>query len=275
MNAGCAWCGGCPLTREHVLPQWLAEVLTDAFPAEDGYDIATVCTTAEGQGPPRTYSAPTPELVVKAVCEACNAGWMSSLELEVRPFLEPMVRGESVQLDVGRQLALARWAAKAAVLLDHYERGMTVLGAGDLKEIFRGHAPMGFHIRLALRTEDRPSPFRFYITNHFAAPVGTTNDQADAPREGNSFSVTLGLGRAAIAVVGGPGVENPDRWRNGGDFPLMIWPPTQGNIIWPPHMPVLSTSEALREFHERFWVRIVNDDFPRPQAPRPPDQVSE
>lgn len=250
MSVCCAWCGGSPLSREHVLPQWLAEVLADAFRAEDGYDIASVCTTVEGQGPPRTYTAPTPELVLKAVCEPCNTGWMSSLEVEVRPFLEPMVRGEFVQLDEGRQLTLARWAAKVAVLLEHYERGMTVLGASDLEEIVRGHAPIGFHIRLALRTEDHRSPLRLYLTNHFAAPVGTIKDQADASREGNSFSVTLGLGRAAITLVGDPGVENPDRWRSGGDFPLMILPPTRGHISWPPRGPVLPTSEALRRFHE-------------------------
>ncbi len=56
-----------------------------------------------------------------------------------------MVRGESVQLDEGRQLALARWAAKGAVLLEHYEGGMTVLGASDLEKILHGHAPIGFH----------------------------------------------------------------------------------------------------------------------------------
>jgi hypothetical protein len=275
MSAGCTWCGGSPLTREHVLPQWLARVLADAFPAEDGYDVASICTTVEGQGPPRTYTAPTPELVVKAVCKSCNTGWMSSLESEVRPFLEPMVRGESVQLDEGRQLALAHWAAKVAVLLEHYEDGITVLGARDLEQIVGGHAPISFHIRLALRTEDHPSPFRLYLTSHFAAPVGTTKDQADTRREANSFSATLGLGRVAVSVIGGTAVDNPDRWRSDGEFPLMIWPPTPGHISWPPQWPVLPTREALQQFHEGFWKRIVNDDFPRPEAPRRRDQVPE
>jgi hypothetical protein len=128
---------------------------------------------------------------------------------------------------------------------------------------------------VGLRTEDHPSPFRFYLTSHFAAPVGTTMKGADIPREANSFSVTLALGRAAVAVIGGPGVGNPDRWRSGGNFQLMIWPPTPGHIIWPPQSPLLATDEALRLFHEGFWKRIVNDDFPRPEAPRRGDQVPE
>lgn len=272
--SSCTWCGQTPLSREHVLPQWLAEVMAEAFPAQDGYDIVSVCTTVEGQGSPRTYSHPTPQLVVKAVCKPCNVGWMSSLELEVRPFLEPMVRGESVELDVGRQMALARWTAKVAVLLDHYEDDMIVLGPTDVEQIYRdGHAPRGFHIRLALRTDENPSPFRMYLTNHFAAPVGTTTGPLDAPQEGNSFSVTLGLGRVAIAVAGGPGVDNPERWKCGGDLPLMIWPPTLEKISWPPQGPVLSSSEDLRRFHEGFWLRIVNNDFPRPDARRGPNRA--
>jgi hypothetical protein len=204
-------------------------------------------------GTPTHLHSPDTRACRKAVCKSCNTGWMSSLGSEVRPFLETMVRGESVQLDEGRQLALARWAAKVAVLLEHYEGGMTVLGASDLEQIVGGNAPISFHIRLALRTEDHPSPFRLYLTSHFAAPVGTTKDTR---REANSFSGTLGLGRAAVSVIGGPGVDNPNRWRSGGEFPLMIWPPTPGHISWPPQRPVLPAREALRQFHEGFWKRI-------------------
>ena len=275
MPATCAWCGGSPVTREHLLPHWLGKVLQDWSPSDDGYDFAYVYSTEAGEGTPRTYVVGRPEIVVKAVCEDCNGGWMSQLEREVIPFLGPMVRGEEVHLDVAAQVVLARWAAKVAVLLDEYERGAVVLAEGDMDTVFReGVAPSGFHVRLAYRAEDEPAPFDFYLSNHYAAPAGQLDQDVADASEANTFSVTMGIGRVAISVIGGPGIDNPERWREGSDFPLMIWPPTVPGIDWPPANPRLPLRDGLREFHESFWTRISNPGFPRPDALRhvqPPD----
>lgn len=264
---GCAWCGGGPLSREDLLPLWLAKVLADAFPSDEGYDFAGVYTTAAGEGPLRTFPQRAPELVVKAVCEGCNSGWMSALEGRTKPFLEPMVRGESVRLEPDRQITLAHWAAKVVALLDHYEKDTIVLGPTDAVQIHRaGQAPAGFHIRLAYRAEAKPAPFDFYLTNLYAAPAGTSSREVGKRADANAFSVTLGLGRVAIAIVGGPGIDNPERWRNGGEFPLMIWPPTMAGVEWPPQNPILNSRDELRGFHESFWVQLLNPEFPRPDA---------
>lgn len=263
---GCAWCGETPLSREHLLPQWLSDVLVDAFPAEDGYEFAYVFTTSEGEGPLRAYSPQQPELVVRAVCTACNNGWMAALEGRTKKFLEPMVRGEILRLSIAEQATLAHWAAKVAALLDHYESGAVVLGPSDADEIAQDQAaPAGFHIRLAYRADEHPDPFDIYLSSHYASPAETTEQVVDEA-QANAFSVTLGIGRVAIAVVGGPGLENPERWRHGSDFPLMIWPPTPGGIEWPPRHPVLRSHDDLRAFHESFWNRILNPGFPRPDA---------
>lgn len=263
-SAACAWCGTTPLTREHLIPQWLGDVLADAFGSEEGYDFGFEFISADGSRTTRSHPQRRAEVVVKAVCEDCNNGWMSALEVEVRPLLEPMVRGEAVRLSVGDQMILARWAAKVAVLLDHYEDGAVVLGADDLREIYaEGSAPTSFHIRLALRPDPGAQPFDFYVSGHHAAPTGDIDAANVLP---NSFSVTLALGRVVIAVVGGPGMDRPDRWSNGSDFPMMIWPPTTDGITWPPLFPVVRNRIELREFHESFWTAILNPGFPRPDA---------
>ena len=253
------------MTREHLVPRWLVEVLVDACPSDGGYDFAHVFTTEDGEGSPRTFEQIRPEIVVKAVCEPCNGGWMSELEQETMPILEPLVRGDSARLDVGSQVTLARWAAKVAVLLDHYEAGSVVLAPGDMEQISRfGQAPTGFHIRLAFRDEKELGPFNCFLTTHLAEPIGESRDSSAI--QANSFSATLGLGRVAIAVIGGPGVSNPGRWVEGGDLPLMIWPPTISGLEWPPMNPVLRSHDDLMRFHESFWARIRNPEFPRPNA---------
>jgi hypothetical protein len=176
-----------------------------------------------------------------------------------------MVRGEAVQLAVADQVRLARWAAKVAVLLGHYEDGAVVLGENDLEQIqHEGSAPTSYHIRLAFRLDPQAQPLDFYVSGHHAAPSEVIDSEAEGGA--NSFSVTLALGHVVIAIVAGPGMENPRRWANGGNFPLMVWPPTAGGITWPPTFPVVHDRQELREFHESFWTRIVNLEFPRPDA---------
>ena len=263
--ASCVWCGGRPVTREDVLPKWLSKILTEAFPADDRYDFASVISTEAGDGPARTFRQAAPEVVVKAACTTCNSGWMAKLEEETKPFLQLMVRGEQVRLSDVQQGTLARWAAKVAVLLDHHEAGATVLGPTDIEQIRNGHAPLGFHVQLALREDDEGKPFDVYTALHYAAPAGTgIAPPSDPPA--NSFSATLGIGHTAITVVGGPGVENPARWIEGSARPLTIWPPTMAGLEWPPSFPVLRGRGALRRFHESFWDTIANPEFPRPDA---------
>ena len=262
---GCAWCGGTPLTREHLLPAWLADVLQEAFPSPGGYNFAYEWVDQSGVGQPRAYSPARPELIVRAVCEPCNTGWMSSLEGQVRPFLTPMVQGTDARLEINEQGLLARWAAKVAVLLEHYEPDTIILADSDKHDIVNGSAPTGWHIRLALRGEERPPPLDFHLSNHYAAPELDAAERATQP---NSFSVTLGIGRLAIAVVGGPGVFNPERWRQGSDLPLTIWPPTPRGLVWPPIHPVLHGHDDLTEFHSSFWDAVVNPNPPRADARR-------
>jgi len=239
--------------------------LADEFGTDDGFDFGFEFIYADGSRSTRSHGQRRPEIVVKAVCERCNNGWMSELEVQVRPILEPMVRGQPVRLSVEDQVVLARWAAKVAVLLDHYEDGVVVLGDHDLAHIhLEGSAPPSFHIRIAFRPEPGSQPFDFYVSGHHAAPSGTIDPEAAATP--NSFSVTLALGCVVIAVVGGPGMENPGRWVQGSDFPLMVWPPTSDGITWPPRVPVVLDHHGLREFHEAFWIAILNPDFPRPDA---------
>lgn len=80
---------------------------------DEGYDFGFEFIDSDGSRTTRSHPQRRPEVVVKAVCEECNNGWMSSLEAQVRPFLEPMVRGGDARLTVADQMALARWAAKS------------------------------------------------------------------------------------------------------------------------------------------------------------------
>lgn len=264
-SVGCEWCGRRPLTREHLIPRWLRDLLHARWGDEFGLDISIEVSNEHGVTGGRSHAAPLPEMVVKAVCTNCNSGWMAELESAVRPVLSRMVTGESVHLDERAQADLARWAAKTAILVGHYLPGLTVLDGAERRDLASlGQAPLGFHIRLAHLDAIEGMPLNLLASNHVARRPGDPVS-VDEP---NSFSVTLAIGHLVVAVIGGPGMRNYERWAEGGALPLMIWPPTIGGISWPPTGSRLAGQDAVRGFHESFWVRITNPEFPRPDARR-------
>jgi hypothetical protein len=97
--------------------------------------------------------------------------------------------------------------------------------------------------------------------NHLANRVGEPPAEGPGP---NTFTATLAIGQFVVAVVGGPGLVNPERWVDGGQQPMMIWPPTLGGLVWPPVHPIVRGPDEIREFHEGFWQQINNPEFPRP-----------
>jgi hypothetical protein len=269
-NRICFWCGEVGLTREHLVPRWLSNELVELFPWPEGYRFGYMFTTKHGASDLRLHPGQAdalPQLVVRKVCAACNNGWMARLEHDARPLVSNLISGGSRRLAADDQLLLARWSSKTAALLDAYSKYTLVFGDTDLDQIrLDGHAPMSWHIRLAYRSEMQPQPVVIYITSHRADPVGTGIDLDHDAIEPNAFSVTFGFGRLAIAVVGGPGVDNPARWVRGGDFPLMVWPPSARGLAWPPSAPRLNGDAELMAFHESFWSETLNPDFATPDV---------
>src|SRR4051812_42642992 len=73
--AGCFWCGGGPMSREHLIPEWLLGVLADVSPSSEGFDLGWDYVDGVNNIA-RTHGQARPEIVVRAVCESCNGGWM-------------------------------------------------------------------------------------------------------------------------------------------------------------------------------------------------------
>ena len=101
----CLFCNEDATSKEHVWPQWILKLLPSRKPIRQRL----------GAGKEVTYAG---DFKLKGVCSACNNGWMSELETEVRPILGPMVQDLSVQLDLEDQKKLARWAFKTVIVLE-------------------------------------------------------------------------------------------------------------------------------------------------------------
>src|SRR5690349_3014728 len=97
----CVFCGGLPLTREHVYPQWLQQFSAPrAYIQREGSHQGPFPQTVVRQNAMGQYVVVdevrgnrTPilhEVTVKSVCATCNNGWMSTLENSIRGPLKKM-----------------------------------------------------------------------------------------------------------------------------------------------------------------------------------------
>lgn len=113
------FCGGSPLTREHVFPQWLASVLPEQERFR-GQDLAEVYPNQTKAAEPvhREMKEKFTSTTVRRVCAPCNHGWMGDLERAARPTLTRLIQGELLRIRAKEQACLAFWAAKTSLMFE-------------------------------------------------------------------------------------------------------------------------------------------------------------
>ncbi len=84
------------------------------------------------------------DIQIRCVCRACNQGWMSDLESRTRPVLEPMIRGETVQIDPITQDLLAQWSLKTLAMLHFIHPKAPFFPTWQLRTLYeKGTSPSG------------------------------------------------------------------------------------------------------------------------------------
>lgn len=146
----CVFCGGFPVTKEHVFPQWLNQYLSpgrqqleQARYGEGAYD-----KTRQGAGL---------DFTVKKVCAPCNNGWMSQIEYSARGALEPLLsRQDFTFVSLRQQRQIAQWATKTAMMADQTQRE-PVLPPHQLRKMHT-HRTCAFTSSSRLRTSSSSTP---------------------------------------------------------------------------------------------------------------------
>jgi hypothetical protein len=110
----CLFCSLNANSLEDVWPRWITEQFEGSNP---------LTVQAERQGfVLKPWASRRPELLVRWVCKSCNNGWMSNLEGQVKPLLQPLLSGAAGSLDSGAQSILAVWAVKTAMALEGLDK---------------------------------------------------------------------------------------------------------------------------------------------------------
>lgn len=205
--AECAFCGeDRKLTKEHVWPEWLIEMLPDPDP--DGRNVRKLMTGSpagyeererdEGQS-----SVPS---VVQIVCERhCNNGWMSRLETNAKAIMEPLIFGRRTELRLKEQRLLAFWALKTTMVLEYTDHTTRMATTEQRRALYDG--------REALRLPERTCVWICSLTDHHPLTRGYSHRALKVvrrvgglpleagPEHPNIQQTTLCIGRLVVVVL--------------------------------------------------------------------------
>lgn len=111
----CIFCGSGGLSKQHVIPDWMSDVVPVV---QDGYEQNAMATNSIVNRTLKS-SVIVPDIrsmkrngnpaqrTIRNVCIECNGGWISVVESKAKPYLERMIRGENISLTEQEQECVA------------------------------------------------------------------------------------------------------------------------------------------------------------------------
>jgi len=243
----CIFCGeGGPFTAEHVLPEWIADLLK----------IQRVSITPSRMGQPLKpwFAVGSFGSTVKRVCEACNNGWMSDLESDAKPILSRMILPtEPVLLSPDAQMIVAAWLWKLAIVFEH-QSGATYFTVDERRLLIDGNPPPSGGVRIWIaghRGAKNPKDEPRFNANIVGGP--STFSLPDG-RSVPGFQMTFFVRRFAAQVLCVrplPGTKMNFKFQY--DFTtaeISIWPEESVHVAWPPAGGLLD-EEQFEKWHTR------------------------
>ena len=266
----CIFCDNPVDSKEHIWSTWMHDLL-DGDP-NGKYNRHTITRFPDGREEkmgPTGKPGNAFDIQVRAVCTPCNSGWMNRREGEVRPFLEPMIKGEPITLNPQNLESLAKWCAHKFIVMEHAALGTSVTPRKD---------------RIALREHGTiPHYFRIYVGNHASKSwsgstrhshtMSRSTEGPSPPLDGterNIQTISILMGRLFLhlnaARVDGFEIEGvyfiSRVWAE-----CRIWPNASSSLVWP-HRPLVGNdglsmiANTLQTIFSDEKIRWV-DDLPQ------------
>jgi hypothetical protein len=209
--------------REDVLAKWIFREFPESRWEITNHETGKVFTTRGNLG-----------LISKRPCLRCNNGWMSKLEVAVKPVLVPLMNGSASVLTPAQQLLVVRWFIKTVTAyqflndrpcyFEQRERHalMKSLTVPANTMFFLAH----YNGPLEIETRETPVPLLFF------GPPG-----AERPTPIEGYAATFLIKQLALQVFS---VRRPKKFHIAMNLPggwneatVQIWP-IGGDVTWPP-----------------------------------------
>jgi hypothetical protein len=223
----CMFCQKQASSKEDIWPQWL----TKRFPLSD----ASFMEAERGGQKLGTWKNKSPKLLpVRCVCGVCNNGWMSKLEVEMKPIVESILDKQLRVVDASSQAVISVWAVKAAMALESLYPERVYFYSEDERKNIRAISTI-------------PTRTSIWIASCVNQPniysVGKDLRTAQGGNEAKAYVTTMAFGSLAIQVASIRVLANlPQEVKityDSREGPwdktlLQVWPISRQSQQWPP-----------------------------------------
>lgn len=126
----CIFCGNTGVTKEHLFSDWLREL----FPRsrEDSHTLARLIAWEPKPTVQRTVKqGHSGSRTARKVCGKCNSGWISQIDQAAKNFAPPLIQGQSHEVTLATQRAIAAWFSKIVMVADAADPTTMVITQAD------------------------------------------------------------------------------------------------------------------------------------------------
>lgn len=218
------------MSREHVFPEWMRELFPDMGQVDH---LRSYENLVEG-GPAEEsrWSASIFTQTVKDVCESCNNGWMSDLEVEAKPLLSGPMTDQPRGFSITEQHAIATWATKTVlVAVLAMPGGRDVISSEMYGWFKQQQTPLPNSIVWLGRYDGEgewPTTFKLH-----GAGYGPIDEPKPAYEDAvKGFHAVFASGHLALCVFAIPDGPRVDGYSH--EKRILIWPNVAGEVSWPP-----------------------------------------
>jgi hypothetical protein len=225
----CVFCGGSGLTKGHIWPEWMGDVLI----SEATHHVQTVgelkTFTPKMRRPAykqRMRQGHAGSRKLRNTCANCNSGWMSLIESSAKPFAIPLMRGEPYLLTTIGQRFLSALLCLITIRVEFSDMATQAVPPSDrewFKEKFEPSS--NWQIWIAKYADDDPEKHWCY---HHGFVIVSSPDENAGPYMCNTQATTLVIGRLCAHIFSA--TDWPDFDGYEGVTLSRIWPPAQLEI---------------------------------------------
>ncbi|WP_426254523.1 hypothetical protein [Sphingomonas sp. DC2300-3] len=210
------------MSKEHYYARWLRKYLPP-----DGETTSHNVLRPDGLFETGTMRADRSlyAQTIRKVCKRCNGGWMSRLQVKVKPILQPLVSGETNSVPSSTQADLARWLTMSFMVHEQSVPDL-VTTPFDVRRHFSSNQDVPPHWRILLGRVISGSTNKGAMTS----AARFVESEIGEPEVPNFLVGVVPLGGLAAVVLG---AQRDSAWALDA-IPLspkldQLWPP-QGDL---------------------------------------------
>lgn len=243
----CIFCGGRPLTKEHIFAEWLHPYLPKT--GEVNHSARFVVMERDRDlVTDKLQSGEGHSGRIRVVCDKCNGGWMSLLQQAAKPYLLPMVLGKRIPLFTRQQSVIAAWATMFTMVVEHRLRDNRLVATSQSERtcfMESRLAPKTWKVWIGRFERGSWNPI---VTHSVAEVASDTSDSVRAPAAGiavtpNTHATTFVVGKLMFHVFGSSFRRVVASQELPPELMPRIWPLRSSPVLFPPNL-ILSDIDA-------------------------------